>query len=165
MLRADRAIATRFWSKVEKSDPDSCWRWRAGVGSRGYGIFHIGREGSEAAHRVAYALSTGPVPTGAFVCHSCDNPLCCNPGHLWLGSPKDNAADMAAKGRAASPAGELNPAHKLTRKQVVEIRKRHWSGESQRSIARAFGVHQTNISQICRLMTWPRLFADQEDGG
>lgn len=76
-----------------------CWEWQAFRGWKGYGqIAYKGK--NAAAHRVMYALTHGPIPDGYMVCHKCDNPPCCNPGHLWVGTMSDNALDSAKKGRA-----------------------------------------------------------------
>lgn len=75
-----------------------CWEWRHLRGPKGYGKFNLGSS-SYRAHRVAYFLATGDQPNDKFVCHSCDNPCCVNPAHLWLGTPRDNMRDMIAKGR------------------------------------------------------------------
>lgn len=92
----------RFWSKVDRSGgPDACWPWTAGQGRDGYGKFWI--EGRTiAAHRIAFLLRAGEIPEGAWVLHSCDAPICCNPEHLRAGSHLENMADMKARGRAAS---------------------------------------------------------------
>ena len=91
----------RFWDKVNIAGPDECWEWTAGTYLKGlkYGRFQF--EGkAKSAHRVAYILTNGDIPDDMFVCHTCDNPACCNPKHLWLGSAKDNTQDMLKKGRA-----------------------------------------------------------------
>lgn len=94
------SLECRFWSKVEVTEnPDDCWNWKAKAKSgHGYGIFNLGDHQSN-AHRVSWMLSNGPIPDGLFVCHKCDNPRCCNPNHLFLGTPKDNTDDMNRKGR------------------------------------------------------------------
>lgn len=101
VLRVPPEYAARFWARVDRRAPDECWLW-LGAGRLGaYGGATIGaiRRGPLAAHRIAYALTHGEVPAGMSVCHACDNPLCCNPAHLWLGDHRDNVCDMVAKGR------------------------------------------------------------------
>jgi hypothetical protein len=96
----------RFWAKVDRSGgPDACWLWTAGTFRlrNGYGKFGADPAASRTvyAHRFAYELSHGPIPPGLLVCHHCDNPPCCNPAHLFLGTIADNMRDMSDKGRAA----------------------------------------------------------------
>jgi hypothetical protein len=99
------SIAERFWAKVDRSGgPDACWPWLASIGTSGYGQFAIGRRDAHTmrgAHTVAYELDRGhpPPPDRPYVLHSCDNPPCCNPGHLSEGTQAENLADMRAKGR------------------------------------------------------------------
>ncbi len=86
----------RFWSRVRKSD--GCWEWTGLVNESGYGrIYVYGRV--DRAHRLSYRIHLGPIPKGMFVCHHCDNPPCCNPSHLFLGTHMDNMRDATAKRR------------------------------------------------------------------
>lgn len=96
-----------FWAKIDHNGgPDACWPWTEGTGRRGYGkATYQGR--TVAAHRLAWELTNGPAGK-LFVCHSCDNPPCCNPAHLFLGTPQGNQDDCRAKGRTAS--GDRSPA-------------------------------------------------------
>ncbi len=92
-------LEERFWSKVDVRGEDECWNWQAAKDERGYG--RVGTEPGSVAlsHRMAYQLHTGLAAEGKFVCHRCDNPSCCNPKHLFIGTPLDNNRDMYAKGR------------------------------------------------------------------
>lgn len=90
----------RFWGKVKRGAPNECWEWQGGHFAQGYGITQWNRR-NVGAHRVAYALTHGGELPDLYVCHSCDNRSCCNPAHLWLGTPQDNMTDMMRKGRAA----------------------------------------------------------------
>lgn len=96
-----RALADRFWPKVDKSG--ECWLWTGARDERGYGrIGTGGKHGTALAHRVAWELTAGALSSGAVVCHRCDVPACVRPDHLFLGSQQENLADMRNKGRADS---------------------------------------------------------------
>lgn len=88
----------RFWNKC-KTASNGCWIW-TGARVRGYGVFHMSRKMGY-AHRMAWIIRHGTIPSGAHICHHCDNPPCVNPAHLFVGTPRDNAQDMVKKGRAA----------------------------------------------------------------
>jgi hypothetical protein len=110
------------------------------------------------AHRVAWIATNGPIPPGAIVCHACDNPPCCNPGHLWLGRDADNNADKEAKGRGNHPRGSSHGRAKLTEAQIREIRARYAHGAvTQTMLAKEYGVIQITISRIIRREIWPHV--------
>jgi hypothetical protein len=91
----------RFWSRVDQSaGPDACWPWTAGLHVRGYGRIRWGGE-PENAHRIAWVLENGPIENNLHVLHRCDNRLCCNPAHLFLGTHEDNMIDRHDKGRTS----------------------------------------------------------------
>lgn len=95
------SLLERFWSKVQKGQPDECWLW-LGPTCVGYGNFGISKNGttrSVRAHRFIWELENGPIPKGLLVCHRCDVRACANPAHLFLGTHHDNTQDMMQKGR------------------------------------------------------------------
>lgn len=145
----------RFWSKVDQSGgPDACWPWTAGCFDRGYGAFGHGGKTLKAP-RVAFFLTHGYWPE--FGCHHCDNPPCCNPAHLFDGTPGDNTRDAAAKGRMCRTSGEDRWTSKLTDAQVMEIRNRYAVGETQEAIAGDYGITFQNVSWIVRGKSWSHL--------
>lgn len=145
-------LEERFKAKVIITD--NCWLWDGGKVPDGYGSFRVSSSKVEAAHRVAYVLAYGDIPDGLFVLHSCDNPPCVRPSHLWLGTGGDNARDMIAKGRANRKGDNANH-RKLTSTQVVAIRSK-WAagGTTQRALAKEYGVHYSTIHLIVRNLVW-----------
>ena len=110
----------RFWAKVDKRDENECWNWTAGCGqARGYGQFNYGGFNMH-AHRAAWMIHYGVIPADLHVCHHCDNVICVNPKHLWLGTNKQNHDDKNAKLRQNH--GIRHGSCKLTEEQVYEIR-------------------------------------------
>lgn len=101
--RTPRPLADRLFGRVVKTS-SGCWEFTGPKRKGGYGALSSGgTEGRQLlAHRAAWTLTNGPIPDGLFVLHHCDNPPCCNPDHLFLGTLKDNTADARAKGRLYS---------------------------------------------------------------
>ena len=130
-----------------------CWRWTARIDRAGYGTFRAGGR-SLIAHRVAYVVFVGPIPDGQHVLHTCDNRMCVNPAHLFIGSNRDNILDRNAKGRANMPAGEECSWAKLTDADIVAIRKRYVRVSkivsNARRLATEYGVSKSHILQIIR---------------
>jgi hypothetical protein len=126
-------VAERFWSKVTRGE--GCWEWAGRRHRQGYGAFWIGCK-IFLAHRVAYELEGGAVPSGLCVCHRCDNPPCVNPAHLFLGTQRENVADMVSKGR-----GNV----RLSAADIEEIKRLQAAGMYQRDIAARFGVCVTTV--------------------
>ena len=144
----EHSIDDRFWSKVWVDDEpeDCCWLWVGGKSGRGYGVFWMNGQ-LRPASRVAYILTYGPVPDDMQICHRCDNPPCCNPRHLFIGTQSDNMRDMVAKGRQHRNT-------KLNDDLVRAIRADHRAGRGQAQIAARYGVTQSNISHVVRRLTW-----------
>lgn len=145
-----------FWAKVDKqSSEKGCWIWTASKYKWGYGIFAIGNGRNEGAHRVSYAISKGPIPSDKYVCHSCDNPACVNPEHLFLGTSKENHQDSMRKGRHAF--GERFGRSKLTEGQVKKIISDYASGVSRKELSTRYGVSHVQIWYITKGRSWKHL--------
>lgn len=145
----------RLMAKIDTGEPDKCWHW-TGATSKGYGRFKIGQS-IYLAHRVVYQIHYGgAMPQGMVVMHTCDNPSCCNPAHLRLGTYTENVLDMDAKGRRNNVRGEDCATAKLTEEQVIAIRK---SKLSERAIARIYGMAKSSIHAIRSGQTWQHLEA------
>ena len=152
--RRARTPAGRFWQKVRKTD--GCWNWRAAQTRKGYGHMSFGGKVVE-SHRVSWMLNVGPIPSGLWVLHRCDNPLCVRPDHLFLGTAKDNIQDAWKKGRMKRPPyiyGEQCSWHQLKPAQVTEIRRRHSNGELNGDLAREFGVRHNVVWKVVNNRSW-----------
>lgn len=146
------SLAERFHANVEVGEPGECWKWSGPVGNGGYG--RLGKQKRE-AHRLSWELHRGAIPTGMRVCHTCDNPPCANPAHLFLGTAADNSADMVAKGR--SNRGERNGNARLTANDVLVIRRLRREGQTLKSIAKVYGVGVPTVHDIATLRRWAHI--------
>lgn len=145
------SVRERFEQKFTRGD--GCWEWTAGRHKYGYGKFSVGHS-TVGAHKVAYELYVGLIPQGMHVCHTCDNPPCVRPDHLFLGTAQDNAQDCIRKGRKVVMADELAPGAKLTAAEVMLIRSMLNAKVPQRDIANRFNVDPSTISLISTRQTW-----------
>jgi hypothetical protein len=150
----------RFWRKVTPGGPNDCWNWNAYINKWGYGcLFMDGKP--RLAHRIAYFITNGPFLNALKVCHSCDNPKCCNPAHLWVGTDADNVADRDAKGRLVNGKkyyGETHIHAKLTDQQVIEIRKLYGFGFLfHKDLAELYKVSRGTIQRIVVGTRWKHL--------
>lgn len=146
-----KGLPQRFWDKVDVCGPDECWPWKANRSPNGYGMFSLGGR-KQSAHRLASGLRTGDP---GHVLHRCDNPPCCNPAHLYVGSAQDNVDDMYRRGRAVDVAGEAHAMAKLTLCAVKEIRARYAAGGiTQRELGDEFGISHQQVSRIVRGTRW-----------
>ena len=158
MAKPKFTFEERFWSRVSKVDGDGCWEWTACRFTKGYGKVFLPNSGRflEGAHRVAWTLTSGPIPNGLWVLHKCDNRACCRPDHLFLGTSADNIADMIAKGRSRLDSFNNlpRPSRKFTNEQASVIRQRVASGEAMRALARELGVDRSTIRSLVRRLNY-----------
>lgn len=150
--REELSLEERFRAKLGVQDAvTGCIPWDAATLSKGHGQFWLSGT-MVCAHRIAWELRHGPIPDGLWVLHRCDNPPCCNPEHLFLGTHKDNMADMRNKGRSLT--GSKHSLAKLTEEDVRSIRSMLATGETQRVVAAKFGVAQQHVSKISNRSSW-----------
>lgn len=155
-------ITRLFWSRVTKGDPDECWEWRGTIFSD-YGSVYLqrgkGRKRTK-AHRVSWMIHFGEIPDGLLVCHECDNTICVNPNHLFLGTHQDNRADAALKGRLPSYSGSGNHNSKLRGQDVVIIHELLAEGVSVERVADQYHLSVSTVKQIKSGARWPHLHPD-----
>lgn len=146
------AATGNFWKRVRKTP--RCWNWIGNVGTDGYGGLSVAANPTK-AHRYSWVIHHGPIPNGLQVLHKCDNRVCVNPDHLFLGTTQDNMLDRDRKNRQVQ--GERHPSAKLTAQQVIEIRRRFKNGckkNGTRPLAREFGLSKSTMTAVVRGQTW-----------
>jgi hypothetical protein len=162
-------VKTKFMNLIDKSGSNGCWTWNGSVSNTGYGRIGV-CPGRKQVHRLSWELFHGKIPDGLHVLHKCDNPLCVNPDHLFLGTQMDNNLDRTLKGRTASgdsngmrrhpervSRGERNGRAKITEEIVLEIRRLYVKGSrvyGQASLARKFGLSQPYVGDIVNRLKW-----------
>jgi hypothetical protein len=162
-------LGTKLAKRLSIGTLGGCWFWTGAGSDHRYGVITYERR-CYSTHRLAYELWKGPVPTGMLVCHSCDNPLCCNPSHLFLGTPKDNTEDMLRKGRKVLGAGVFTKGsireriaagqkhgQKLRSADVLSIRQRVDRGENRKIICAEYGISNSTISALMTGQNWGSL--------
>lgn len=137
----------RFFGSIEKTK--ECWLWKRGKDKAGYGKITINKF-PVGAHVISYLLYNGAIPDMLHVCHSCDNPQCVNPEHLWLGTHQDNMKDRDKKGRGSTARA------KLCMDEAQEIRKCVKLGATHKEMAGRFGVISATINSIIQNKTWKK---------
>ena len=150
----------RLWGRVVRRSPDECWPWSGRKHSFGYGMISVNQH-LMTSSRLAWILTNGTIATEMQVCHRCDNPPCCNPAHLFLGTRPENNRDCAQKGRTAH--GEGHGIAKLTDDAVRTIRAELLPGDKRcgyNALARRFGVCFATIKQAARNETWRHVGAE-----
>jgi len=141
----------KFWGRVDSSGGEhACWPWLGYITQDGYGLVGFERR-QRGTHRVAWQLANGPIPDGLWVLHRCDNPPCCNPAHLFLGSVADNNRDRHAKGRTRGWAGRNGPAHhfyRVTPAMLAVAREMRARGWTQQRIADHLNISRGRVAHI-----------------
>jgi hypothetical protein len=153
---SESEIQTRFWTFVTKTD--DCWLWTGrSLNSYGYGQWWVNGK-LWIASRLAWVLTHGPITErNQFVCHSCDNPQCVRPSHLYLASQTQNMRDMRVRGRGSKPPtrrGCFNNNTTFTDADVRAIRRRYAAGDSLRTLGQEYRVWHTTIADIVHRRTW-----------
>lgn len=141
-----------LWFEYHLDKSGECWMWTRSKYKNGYGHLQVGGK-RVMTHRYAYMLWRGKIPEGMLVCHKCDNPPCCNPEHLFLGTHKDNLRDAMAKGRwwAHGAHGERNQGAKITAEQALLIRD---SSAPTKLLSEQFGISYGQIQKIRNRESW-----------
>lgn len=147
-----------FWMRVEIME-GGCVEWRGARESGGYGIVRADNDGQRKrmrlAHRVAYELARGPIPKGMLVCHTCDNRICVNPAHLWLGTHRDNNLDAVRKHRR--PTTYRKRGKKITAEGVAKARAEYAAGIRLRLIAEKYGMTYSGMRAIVLRHVWKHI--------
>lgn len=152
ITRLDWVDRARFWSKVKTGNLAHCWPWRGSKSDMGYGCYKF-LGATRAAHRIAYAIATESWPEDMVVRHRCDNPSCCNPSHLKIGTHADNVADRVRRKRSAY--GERAGRAKLTEAQVLSIAD---DPRDAITIAKDYPVSVDTIRSIKQKRIWKHLW-------
>ena len=147
-----KTLQERFDEKYIPEPNSGCWLWISNQ-RKGYGEMYINTKRIP-AHRVSWTIHYGEIPDGLLCLHTCDNPSCVNPVHLFLGTNSDNMKDKASKGRGYSPTGIKHHMNKLTEDDVLAIRD---DARKQWEIAEDYGIAQSGISKIKSRETWSHL--------
>jgi hypothetical protein len=151
-----KTLNERYLSKVIiPRDLNSCWGWKGSKSKFGYGRILLGdKKTIAAASRASWIIHFGDIPSNLEVCHSCDNPECSNPRHLFLGTHAQNMRDMARKRRGSSAQGEKNHNSRLTAKKVLSIFEGLKNGIQMKILAQEYGVSAPAIRDIYRGISW-----------
>ncbi len=148
-----KTMEERFWPKVKKTK--NCWWWLAWKVPHGYGVMSKDYTGKKIyAHRASWIIHFGSITDNLCVLHKCDNTSCVNPKHLFVGTQKDNIADMVNKGRKVIQRGEEKSYSKLKNDDVYEIRRLHALGIKSKKIAPQFNIRPGTVRGIVFRRSW-----------
>ena len=145
LLCKSHTLTERFWGYVDIRNPEECWEWKGTRTAANYGLIWW-NDGLQYAHRLSLELDGRPVPVRWHACHTCDNPPCVNPNHLFPGTPRTNVQDMILKGRHSH--GDSHHNAKITDEEVLIVRQLAEKGVFLSDIAEQFGVTPGYVSEI-----------------
>jgi len=144
---------TRFWKGIIITTPNECWNRNKPFKGRGYRTFNLNGVKYQ-YNRIAWFLYNHKQPGLFEVCHRCDNPQCCNPNHLFIGTSQDNYIDCVTKHRNVNNQGINHGMSTLTESDVLRIRAFYNMGYKQHTIAKQFGIHQATVSKLVNYKRW-----------
>lgn len=153
-----KSALDRFVEKIDKTG--TCWIWKGAKTPRGYGKFSLPTGTANVryvyAHRHSYELANGPIPDGMIVCHTCDNPWCVNPDHLFVGSHQDNTDDCIRKGRLrnGTSIGEKHGRSTISQHQASDIKRLYADVRSPLEISKRTGISRGVINAVVYGKTW-----------
>lgn len=167
-----KTTVEEFWASVDKTPGQGpngdCWIWTGARDRDGYGLTAYGRDrnipgrkGSQKSHRISYEVSTGPIPPGLDVMHSCDNPPCCNPAHLSPGTRKDNMGDAVVRDRI--PKGERSYATKLTNADVEQILVYSLAGYKKSEVTKILDISYSIVGKVIDGLRWKHITVSNDD--
>lgn len=148
-----------LYRKIIKTK-SGCWKFKGSINKWGYGVINIGgrlNASHHNAHRISWMVHKGKIPKRMFVCHICDNRSCCNPEHLFLGTPKDNMRDMHKKGRNINLKGEECPYARLKNKDILKILKYFEKGYTNLQVAKKFNISKEHARDIKLGKNWAHI--------
>jgi hypothetical protein len=162
-IPTDKESLKKLELKIKENvtkDKNGCLVWNGYKDKNGYGKTTIASR-SVAVHRIVYAINYDDFDQSLLICHKCDNPACCKPSHLFMGTHKDNERDKIKKGRRNNLNGSKHPFSKINEKMVNEIRSRYKSGAKLTELSDEFNLTQGHVHKIVKGISWKHLLTQR----
>jgi hypothetical protein len=154
---------SRFHELVQQRGDDDCWLWLGSIKNKGYGQFWYSHK-QRLSHKIAYILAKGPIPENLHILHSCDNPPCCNPNHLFVGTNLENVRQKQERNRVIK--GSAVAVSRITEDDALAIRIRYASGGvTQAELGREYGIDDSVVSDIVRGTAWAHIGGPRTSDG